>query len=401
MPSTYERHTKEFAKYIAQSSKYKPFSIDAARGEGVYIWDSCGKKYIDFISSICVNNVGHRHPKVLEAIEKQMQEYLHIMVYGEFIQEPQLILAKKLCSLMPSDNYKVFFVNSGSEAIEGAVKLSRLANGRKKIISFKNSYHGSTFGAVSLLGDEEIKKNFSPLLPELQLLNYNNTNELSAIDTNTCCVVAEVIQSGGGVLEGSEKFLKALRQKCDEMGAMLIFDEIQTGCGRTGDFFAYEHHGVVPDILCLAKGLGGGMPIGCFIAQDKYMDLLDKDNKHPLLGHASTFGGHPLSCVASLASLQIIESILPSIKEKEEHIRQRLAKISVVEEVRGRGLFLGVCIDDESRTQKIVEYCLSNGLIVFWPLFNKSVVDFTPPLTISHQEIDEALDIFEKAAARV
>lgn len=395
--TTYDQHFPLFKRYIAQSSEYKPFTLDVAKGEGVYIWDTSGKKYIDFISSICVNNVGHRNPKVMEAIEEQMQKYLHVMVYGEFIQQPQLDLAKALCALLPPCLQKVFFLNSGSEAIEGAVKLSRLYNHRSEIISFSNSYHGSTMGAMTLLGNDSIRSVFNPLLPEHILLKYNDIAELDKITKKTSCVVTEVIQSGGGVIEASDEFLLALRQKCTETGTLLIYDEIQTGYGRSGDWFAFEKSGVAPDILCIAKGMGGGMPIGAFIASEELMELLN--NEHPLLGHASTFGGHPLSCVASLATLNVIasENVLPKIKEKEHRIRSFVSQIPQVEEVRGRGLYLGVKMKNSIKVNKVVERCIENGLIVFWPLFNKEVIDFTPPLTISNSELDEAMNIFAKS----
>ena len=393
----YDRHRHLFKRYIAQASGYPPFTLDAARAEGVYLWDTDGKRYIDFISSICVNNVGHRHPAVMRALEAQMQRYLHVMVYGEFIQQPQLELAEALCAVLPPQLQKVFFLNSGSEAVEGAVKLARLKNHRSEIVSFAHSYHGSTTGAMSLLGEEAIRAVFKPLLPEHRLLPYNNPAALSQITDKTCCVVAEVIQSGGGVVEADDAFLQALRRRCDETGALLIFDEIQTGFGRSGQWFAFEKSGVVPDVLCLAKGMGGGMPIGAFVASEELMQLLD--NEHPLLGHASTFGGHPLSCVAALASLRVIAAngVLPQVRVKEQRIREHIAQIPAVEELRGRGLYLGAKLKDADTTQKVVERCLQNGLIVFWPLFNKEVVDFTPPLTITNDEIDEAMAIFRRS----
>lgn len=394
-PSAKHRHL--FKRYIAQASEYPPFTIDAARAEGVYLWDTDGKRYIDFISSICVNNVGHRHPAVMRALEAQMRQYLHVMVYGEFIQQPQLDLAEALCAVLPPQLQKVFFLNSGSEAIEGAVKLARLHNHRSEIISFGNSYHGSTMGAMSLLGEDSIQSVFRPLLPEHRQLPYNDRAALSQITDKTCCVVAEVIQSGGGVVEADDDFLKALRRRCDETGALLIFDEIQTGFGRSGQWFAFEKSGVVPDVLCLAKGMGGGMPIGAFVASEALMSLLD--NEHPLLGHASTFGGHPLSCVSALAAMQVIASpdVLPQVRAKEQRIREHIARIPAVKALRGRGLYLGAQMADAATTQKVVEHCLHAGLIVFWPLFNKTVIDFTPPLTITMDEIDEAMAIFRRA----
>lgn len=396
-----EQHRHLFKRYIAQASEYPPFTIDVDRAEGIYVWDTDGKRYIDFISGICVDNVGHRHPAVMAALEAQMKRYLHVMVYGEFIQSPQLDLAAALCRHLPKSLQKVFFVNSGSEAIEGAVKLARLYNHRSEIVSFSHSYHGSTMGAMSLLGEESIQSVFKPLLPQHRLLPYNDIDALSQITNQTCCVVAEVIQSGGGVIEASDEFLRALRSRCDEVGVLLIFDEIQTGFGRSGEWFAFEKSGVVPDVLCLAKGMGGGMPIGAFVSSPELMELLN--NEHPLLGHASTFGGHPLSCVSALASLNVIasEDVLPLVYAKELYIREQLENIEAVESVRGRGLYLGVKLRKPEKTQAVVERCIQHGLIVFWPLFNKEVIDFTPPLTITNAQIDEALAIFRRAVEEV
>ncbi|MEG2666778.1 MAG: aminotransferase class III-fold pyridoxal phosphate-dependent enzyme, partial [Bacteroidales bacterium] len=256
-----EASTYLFKRYIAQASEFTPFTIEVAKGEGVYIWDTQGKKYIDFISSICVNNVGHRNNKVIEALQKQMQSYLHIMVYGEFIQKPQLDLAQRICENLPAQLQKIFFLNSGSEAIEGAIKLSRLYNGRKEIISFKNSYHGSTMGAMSVLGNKAIQQVFKPLLPKHKLLEYNKEEDLQKITTETCCVIAEAIQSGAGMITPKNDFLKKLRKRCTQTGTLLIFDEIQTGFGRCGSLFAFQSYHAIPDILCVAKGMGGGMPI--------------------------------------------------------------------------------------------------------------------------------------------
>ena len=368
------RHQHLFKRYIAQASNFPPFIVDVAKGEGVYIWNQEGKRYIDFISSICVNNVGHRNPVVLKALEEQMQKYLHIMVYGEFIQQPQLDLAEELCGSLPPQLQKIFLLNSGSESIEGAIKLARLYNHRGEIISFANSYHGSTMGAMSALGNEPIRQRFDPLLPEHKMLEYNNTDQLDAISDKTCCVVAEVIQSGGGMMEASQEFMQKLRQKCTEHGALLIFDEIQSGFGRTGKLFAFEHYNVVPDILCIAKGMGGGMPIGAFVASQELMALLD--NEHPLMGHASTFGGHPMSCVASLAALRLIKSpeVLPKVEAKGQRIRRHLQEIPQVKEVHGKGLFIS-----------------------FWLLFNHKALALTPPLTITNEEIDYGMELFKKS----
>lgn len=388
-----------FKRYIAQASEFDPFIVDVEKGEGVYIWDKAQKRYMDFISSICVNNVGHRNPKVLQAMEEQMQKYLHIMVYGEFIQEPQIKFAERLCSCLPEELQKIFLLNSGSEAIEGAMKLARLYNHRTEIVSFRNSYHGSSMGAMSLLGNRPIQQRFDPLLPEHRLLEYNDTEQLDAITAKTCCVVAEVIQSGGGMIEAGTEWLKKLRRRCSEVGALLIFDEIQSGFGRTGKLFAFEHYGVVPDVLCIAKGMGGGMPIGAFIASEALMELLN--NEHPLMGHASTFGGHPLSCVSASASLEIVlsDEVLPLVKAKGERIRQHLQEIGCVKEVHGKGLFLAAHFESEELTARIQERCMANGFISFWLLFNHRALALTPPLTITDEEIDTGMDLFKKSVS--
>ena len=391
------RNRHLFKRYIAQASEFEPFIIDVAKGEGVYVWDKEGKKYIDFISSICVNNVGHRNPVVLKALEEQMQKYLHIMVYGEFIQQPQLDLAETLCQCLPPNLQKIFLLNSGSEAIEGAIKLARLYNHRSEIISFANSYHGSTIGAMSALGNEPIRQRFDPLLPDHRLLEYDNEEPLDAISDKTCCVIAEVIQSGSGMKEAHAGFLRKLRQKCTEHGALLIFDEIQSGFGRTGRLFAFEHEGIVPDILCIAKGMGGGMPIGAFISSEALMKLLN--NEHPLMGHASTFGGHPMSCAASLAALKLINSpeVLPKVEAKGERIRRHLQEIPQVKEVHGKGLFLAAHFENSRITAKVQERCMANGFISFWLLFNHQALGLTPPLTITEEEIDYGMELLKKS----
>ena len=386
-----------FKKYIAQASEFEPFSLDIERGEGIYLWDKAGKKYIDFISGICVNNVGHRNPAVIEAIERQMRKYLHVMVYGEFIQQPQLDLAQELCQNLPEGLQKIFLLNSGSEAIEGAMKLARLHNHRGQIVSFADSYHGSTMGAMSVLGNPPIRQRFDPLLPDHLLLEYNNVAQLEHITDKTCCVVAEVIQSGGGMRESTPEFLQALRTRCDQTGALLIFDEIQSGFGRTGKLFAFEHYGVVPDILCLAKGMGGGMPIGAFVSSPELMALLD--NEHPLMGHASTFGGHPLSCAASLAALKLVLSsqVLPKVEEKGQRIRHHLLQLPQVRSISGKGLFLAAHFENESATAKVQERCMANGFITFWLLFNHNALALTPPLTATMDEIDMGMEIFKQS----
>ncbi|MDR1974221.1 MAG: aspartate aminotransferase family protein [Bacteroidales bacterium] len=382
-----------FRRYMAQASDFDPFIIDVSHTEGVYVWDKSGKRYFDFISSICVNNVGHRHPAVMAALHEQMEKYLHVMVYGEFIQQPQIDYVARLCSFLPPTLQKAFLVNSGSEAIEGAIKLARLYNKRAEIISFRGSYHGSTMGAMSALGDTPIHDRFSPLLPQTVLYEYNDLGAIEKITDKTCCVIVEPIQAGTGMTVPTVEFLKAIRQRCSEVGALLIYDEIQTGFGRTGKLFAFEHSGAVPDILCIAKSMGGGMPIGAFVASEELMLLLESD--HPLKGHASTFGGHPLSCVAALASLNVIVELLPCLAQKEARIRKWLSEIPQVRAVTGKGLFLAAHFSEDFDTNRLVERLMSSGFISFYPLFNHSAMCLTPPLVATDEEIDEAMLLFK------
>jgi len=385
-----------FKRYLAQTSTFKPFIIDVDRAEGVYIWDKSGKQYIDFTSGMCANNLGNRHPKILSAIEKQLQKFSYTMVYGEFIQQPQVDFAQQICAFLPSELQQLFYVNSGSEAIEGAIKLARLNNHRSEIISFKNSYHGSTMGAMSVLGNESYRSMFQPMLPDTKLLDFNNLEQLSQITEKTCCVVTEVMRSGAGMELPNPEFLQALRERCTETGALLIFDEIQTGFGRTGKLFAFEHYNVVPDILCIAKSMGGGMPIGAFVSSVERMDRLN--NGHPLLGHATTFGGHPVSCVAGLASLEIISdpNFLAQVNRNEQLIRQYFQHPKI-KEIRGKGQFLAVELDEQVDIETVVTHCVENGLLLLWLLFNYKSLALTPPLIITEDDIKKASEIFKHA----
>lgn len=397
MESNNNRNRHLFKRYMAQASNMDSFIVDVEKAEGVFLWDKEGKKYIDFIASICVNNVGHRNPAVMEALQKQMRQYLHVMVYGEFIQQPQLDLAQALCQELPGRLQKIFLLNSGSEAMDGAIKLARLANHRGGIVSFRNSYHGSSMGAMSALGNDPIRQRFDPLLPGHRLLDYNKMESLELIDKQTSCVIAEVVQSGGGMLEADTAWLRRLRERCTETGALLVFDEIQSGFGRTGKLFAFEHYGVEPDILCIAKGMGGGMPIGAFVASEELMELLN--GEHPLMGHASTFGGHPLSCAAALASLNIVKQprFLSEVEAKGQRIRKHLSEIPQVEAVHGKGLFLAAHFANEELAARIQERCMARGFICFWLLFNHQALALTPPLTITEEEIDYGMTLFKAA----
>jgi len=382
----------DFHKYVAQVTDFDLMQIEPERAEGIYIYDTQGKKYIDFISGICVNNLGHRHPAVIDAIEKQLKKYLHIMVYGEYVQSPQIKLAKAFAENLPPSLNCTFFVNSGSEAIEGAMKLAKLVNHRSEIVAFKNSYHGSTLGAVSLYSDEQFKNPFRPLLPDVRFLTYNDVNELKNITTKTCCLVAEPIQAGAGMKIPTTEFMQALRNRCTETGTLLILDEIQSGFGRTGKLFAFEHYEIVPDVICVAKGMGGGMPLGAFIASRELMNYLD--NGHPLIGHATTFGGHPVSCAAALASLQFItENRLFDLVDEKVKLFTSLLTSKKIKGIRGLGFMMAVELESAENVEKVVSRCIENGLIINWFLFNNTSLNIAPPLIISNGEITEAAKI--------
>ena len=386
-----------FHRYVAQVSPKSPFQLDAEKAEGIYVYDRSGKQYIDLLSGISVCNVGHRHPKVLDAIRAQMDKYLHVMVYGEFVQQPQLELAQLLASVLPAQLQKTFFVNSGSEAIEGAIKLARRVNKRSGIVAFRKSYHGSTLGVVSVMGAEEFRAPFRPLLPDVTLLNFNCEEDLSQINQSTSCVIVEPVQAGAGIILPQNNFLQKLSKRCKEVGALLIFDEIQTGFGRTGKLFGFENFDVVPDILCIAKGMGAGMPIGAFISSEKLMEYLN--DTHPLLGHATTFGGHPLSCVAAKANLEIIlsENLPVKANAKGEYLRKELLQHPAVKDVRGIGLFMALELNEPEKTKKLIYSCISNGLITYSYLFNPNAVGIAPPLVITQDEMEEVIRRMKKA----
>ena len=392
------QNSKElFKKYIAQTSTFDAFQIDVATAEGIYVYDKAGKQYIDLMSGIAVSNIGHRHPEVIKAIKEQVDKYLHVMVYGEFIESPQVKLAQRLADLLPDTLNMTFFVNSGSEAVEGAIKLARKYTKRSEIIAFKGGYHGSTLGAVSILGEEKYKQDFRPLIPDVKILEFNYLNDLDQITNKTSCVVIEVIQAGSGIRIPNKEFLKKLRQKCTETGALLIFDEIQTGFGRTGKLFAFEHYDVIPDVLCIAKSMGGGMPIGAFISSNIIMDSLN--DSHPLLGHATTFGGHPVSCAASLAALNVLidNNIMDDVEIKANLFKSSLKDHPNIKEIRSVGLFMAIELKDSSKIDKIVERCIENGIITYWFLYNHDSLSIVPPLTITNEEIKEACTRLIKA----
>lgn len=377
---------------------FSPMALDIVKAEGIYLYDRSGKEYIDLVSGISVSNIGHRHPKVIEAIQFQLEKYLYLNVYGEFIQSPQVKLAKQLVDLLPQNLTSVYFVNSGSEAVEGAIKLSKRFTGRTEVIAFKNAYHGSTQGALSVLGNETLKNAFRPLIPDVRFLEFNNFSDLETISERTACVIVETIQAEAGMILPNEGFLNRLRERCNETGVLLIIDDVQMGFGRTGKFFSFEHYGFEPDILVLAKALGAGMPLGAFIAPKKIMDSLASD---PELGHITTFGGHPVSCVAAMAGIEIVCGVLDQVEDRGWRIEDRIKNHSLIKEIRRKGLMLGVEVNNLGIRKPLTEECLHNGLIIDWFLFHPATFRIAPPLTISEEEIDLACDQLIKSLSEV
>jgi acetylornithine/succinyldiaminopimelate/putrescine aminotransferase len=387
-----------FLQHNAQTTFF-PLLLEMQRAEGVYMWDVEGKRYLDLIAGIAVSNVGHGNKKVIEAINKQAQEYMHLMVYGEFVQGPQVLFAQKLCSLLPAQLQSVYFVNSGAEAIDGALKLAKRFTGRYKTISCNNAYHGSSQGVLSVMGSETYKQAYRPLIPGNNLIEFGKFEDLSAIDETVACIVIETVQGEAGVRTSNPAYFNALRKACDANGTLLILDEIQCGMGRTGKMFAFEHYGIVPDILCLSKSLGGGMPLGAFIASNEIMNSLAHN---PILGHITTFGGHPVCCAAGLAALQFVieEKLIDEVKEKENLFRSLLIHSSI-KEIRGIGLLLALQFDNFENNKKIIDCCIKNGLISDWFLFCDNAMRLAPPLIISQNEIEEACQIIIKSIDEV
>ena len=388
-----------FFRHLAQTSE-APLALEIQRAEGIFLFDVSGKSYLDLISGISVSNVGHRHPHVLRAINSQLELYLHLMVYGEYIQSPQVQLAQKLASILPAELQSCYFVNSGSEAIEGALKLAKRYTGRSGICSFKNAYHGSSHGALSVMGNESFKQAFRPLLPDIHFLEINNKADINRIDENTACVVIEPIQGEAGVISVTTEFLSSLRIRCNETGTLLIFDEIQSGFGRTGKMFAFEHFGVIPDILTLAKAMGGGMPIGTFISSPAIMNSLSCS---PVLGHITTFGGHPVSCAAAIASVEVLlnEKLIESVSEKEALFLNLLGNHPLVKEFRSRGLLIALEMENFETNKRVIDNAIKNGVIVDWFLFNPQSMRIAPPLTITLREIETACDLLRASMDEV
>ena len=382
-----------FKKHQAQTFPF-PSCLEVESAKGSYIYDVNGKAYLDFIAGVSACSLGHSNPIITDAVKQQLDKYSHVMVYGEYIQSPQYKLAQLLADNLPENLSTTYFVNSGAEAIEGAMKLAKRATGRSEIISCKDSYHGSTQGALSIMGNEEHKAKYRPLLPNCNQIIYNDVESLVNITKQTAAVVIEPIQGGTGFVTPKNNFLQKVREKCNETQTLLIFDEIQTCFGRLGTLFGFEAYDVTPDILCIAKGMGGGMPIGAFISSWELMNLLTFE---PKLGHITTFGGHPVNCAASLATLKHLLStdIMQKVEEKEQLLRLHL-KHPKIKELRGSGLMLAIEFEDEKLAKKVVEQCLEKGLILFYFLFTKTAIRITPPLTISNKEIIEGSKIIKE-----
>ncbi len=374
-----------FQLYLAVPSKVSN-PLEIVRADGIYIYSITGEEYIDLVSGVSVSNVGHNHPKVVNAIKEQVDKYMHLMVYGKYIQSPQVLLTKALVDKLPDNLNSVYLVNSGSEAIEGAMKLAKRTTGRTEIIAFNNAYHGSTHGALSILGNEELKNSFRPLLPDIFFYNFNNNEVIDNITENTACVIMEPVQTEAGIILPNEKWIQKIREKCTETSTMLIFDEVQLGFGRTGKLFAFENYSVVPDIICLAKAMGSGMPIGAFISSSGNMDKL---THNPALGHITTFGGHPVSCAASLAGIEVIidEELHSNANIKGKLFVDLLSDQPAIKEIRQIGLMLGVEIVSPFKVSDLLIIFLKNGLIVDQFLFNETSFRIAPPLTVTNDEI--------------
>lgn len=384
-----------FFQHLALPSQM-PLGLEVERAEGIYMYSPEGKRYIDLVSGVCVNNLGHRHPAIVRAVKDQLDNYMHLMVYGEMIQTPQVKLAQRLTDLLPRNLNSVYLVNSGSEAIEGALKLAKRFTGRTEIIGFKNSYHGGTHGALTMLGNEEMKYAYRPLLPDVRFLQFNNKEDLFQITERTACVLVEPVQAEAGVIVPKDDFLTTLRQRCSETGTLLIFDEIQTGFGRTGKLFCFMDYNVTPDILCIAKAMGGGMPIGAFIADKKIMLTL---THNPDFGHITTFGGHPVSAAAAIATLEELTknpNLINQVDEKGAIYESALKNHSLVKGIRRKGLLISIELPTVEINQKIIQELLQNGLVTDPFFFMPQAFRIAPPLIITKDEIALTLELINK-----
>jgi len=389
---------EDFLKYQAQTSLY-PLAMEVSYAKGSYIYDANNKKYLDFVAGVSACSLGHQHPRVNQAIIDQLNKYSHVMVYGEYAQHPAVEYCKLLVeNLHPSLN-KVYLVNSGTEACEGALKLVRRVTGRSQLISCHNAYHGNTMGSMSVMGFEERKQIFRPLISDVDFITFNNEDDIQKITTKTAGIILESIQGGAGFIEPKNDFLAKVKKRCEEVGALMIIDEIQPGFGRTGKLFGYENYNVVPDVVIIGKGMAGGMPVGGFIANEKYMDLLSHD---PKLGHITTFGGHPVIAAASLATLkEILDKDYATQSLKKEKLFRELLVHPLIKEIRGKGLMLAAMTSDAEITNKVIFKCQDKGLILFWLLFETKAIRISPPLTISEDEIREGCGIIIEAMNEV
>ena len=376
----------DFLRFQAQTTPH-PLAMEISHAEGSFIYDKNQKKYLDFVAGVSACSLGHRHPKVVEAIKKQLDRYMHVMVYGEYIQKPALELTQLLANYLPEHIEKTYLTNSGTEAIDGALKLARRYTGRSEILAAHKAYHGNTMGALSVMGYEERKQPFRPLLPDVRFIHFNEEKDLGKITKKTAAVILETIQGGAGFIEPKNDYLNKVEKRCKAMGALLILDEIQPGFGRTGTIFGFENYNCTPDIVVVGKGLGGGMPIGAFSASAELMDSLS-DN--PKLGHITTFGGHPVITAAARATLKEItkSTLMVDALEKEKYIRKKL-KHPLIKEIRGKGLMLSALTPSPEITNKVVLEAMNQGLILFWLLYEPRAIRITPPLTISFEELEQ------------
>lgn len=382
-----------FLEHLAQTST-EPLAINMVKADGCTLWDDDGRAYTDLIGGISVCAVGHRNPEVVRAIKDQADRYLHIMVYGELIENPQIQYAQQLVRLLPSTLNSVFFTNSGAEAVEGAMKLAKRFTGRPNIACFKNSYHGSTQGALSLMGSEYFKQAYRPLLPGIRQLRYNEMDDLNQIDETVACVVTETIQAEAGVVVPSREWINALRERCNSTGTLLVLDEIQCGFGRNGTLWAFQQFGIVPDILLLGKALGGGMPLGAFIADKKMMQVL---SHNPVLGHITTFGGHPVCCAAGAAALEVLtrDNLVREVAEKEKLFLKHLTHPKI-KRITHKGLMLAVWMEDFETNKKLLTALLKEGVFSDWFLFAPEAMRIVPPLTITAEEIENSCSVIRK-----
>ena len=393
---------KQFLRHVAQTSP-APQLIEVARAEGVYFYTPEGKRYYDLISGVSVNNVGHGNAAVVEAVQRQVADYMHIMVYGEMVERPQVEYARLLAETLPEPLDTVYFLNSGAEAVEGALKLAKRYTARTEMISMRRAYHGSTHGAMSMMGapeGEEWKNAFRPLLPDTKAIRFNCVEDLEQITTRTACVLCEPVQGEAGVRPPEAGYLQALRKRCDEVGALLIFDEIQMGMGRSGEMFAMQKYGVVPDIVCLAKAFGGGMPLGAFISSQKIMSTLTHD---PVLGHITTFGGHPVCCAAGLAAMRYLinNQVVEDVERKGAMYESLLQDHPAVKEIRRSGLLLAVELGESEKLYKIMELFIEEGILSDWFLFCDTAFRISPPLVISDDEIRDSVRIIRRCLDRL